>query len=333
MIHALAAAVLALPLTASALHHDSSFRRRHAGVAHTPTYMRRAANYTIEDHYQGEDFLNWTFFSDSDPTAGLVTYLDANAAIGSGLATVDCNNVTTLAVDTNQTVSTGGSRNSVRISSEKTYSSGLFIADFAQMPTGCGTWPAYWTVSATATWPQGGEIDIIEGVNRNTQNQITLHSGDGCTLNSTANTTSHLLGTTCTSSNNDNAGCAYQQDDTTSFGAGFNKIGGGVFAHLWNTDGITVWYFQRSAIPSDITNKNPDPTTWGTPAAIFPSTGCDMASHFYDHSIVIDTTICGDWAGPAYTSSGCPGTCQDAVANATNFADAQWKINYISVYH
>ncbi|KAH9930333.1 concanavalin A-like lectin/glucanase domain-containing protein [Fomitopsis serialis] len=317
MIHALAAAVLALPLTA---------------VAHTPTYMRRAANYTIEDHYQGEDFLNWTFFSDSDPTAGLVTYLDANAAIGSGLATVDCDNVTTLAVDTNQTVANGGTRNSVRISSEKTYSSGLFIADFAQMPVGCGTWPAYWTVSATATWPQGGEVDIIEGVNRNTQNQITLHSGDGCTLSGSPNTTSHLLGTQCASSNDNDAGCAYQQDDTTSFGAGFNGAGGGVFAHLWNTDGITVWYFQRNAIPSDITNKNPDPTSWGTPAAAFPSTSCDMASHFYDHSIVIDTTICGDWAGPAYAASGCPGTCQDAVANATNFVDAQWKINYISVY-
>ena len=57
MIHALTALVLALPLSASALHSDSSFRRRHAGVAHKPAYMRRAANYTIKDHFVGEDFL------------------------------------------------------------------------------------------------------------------------------------------------------------------------------------------------------------------------------------------------------------------------------------
>ncbi|KZT63752.1 glycoside hydrolase family 16 protein [Daedalea quercina L-15889] len=332
MIHALTALVLALPLTASAVHQDSSFRRRHASVAHTPAYMRRAANYTIKDHFVGEDFLSWTFYDSSDPTGGLVTYLDAQSAIDNGLATVDCDNVTTLAVDANQTVATGGNRNSVRISSPETYSSGLFIADFAMMPTGCGTWPAYWTVGTTADWPDAGEIDIIEGVNLNTENQITLHSGADCTLNSTANTTGHILGTECTSSADADSGCAYQQDDTTSFGAGFNAAGGGVYAHLWNSDGITVWFFSRDSIPSDITSQNPDPTTWGTAAAIFPSTGCDISSHFYDHAIVLDTTICGDWAGPAYSASGCPGTCEDAVANSTNFVDAQWKINYISVY-
>ncbi|EPT03012.1 hypothetical protein FOMPIDRAFT_1028995 [Fomitopsis schrenkii] len=332
MIHALAALVLALPLSASALHSDGSIRRRHAGVAHSPAFMRRAANYTIKDHFVGEDFLQWTFFDSQDPTGGLVQYLDAEQAIADGLATVDCDNTTTLAVDANQTVSVGGNRNSVRISSPETYSSGLFIADFAAMPFGCGIWPAYWTVGTTTDWPDSGEIDIIEGVNLNTENQITLHSGPGCTLNSTANTTAHLVSTECTSSAGADAGCAYAQQDPRSFGAGFNKAGGGVFAHLWNTDGVTVWFFSRDEIPQDITSQNPDPTSWGTPTAIFPSTGCDMATHFYSHTIVLDTTICGDWAGPQYASSGCPGTCQEAVANATNFVDAQWKVNYISVY-
>lgn len=284
-------------------------------------------------------------------------YLGADQAIADGLATVDCDNTTTLAVDANQTVSVGGNRNSVRISSPETYSSGLFIADFAKMPFGCGTWPAYWTVGTTTDWPDSGEIDIIEGVNLNTDNQITLHSGPGCTLNNTANTTAHVMGTECTSSAGADAGCAYSQQDPRSYGAGFNQAGGGVFAHLWNTDGVTVWFFSRDEIPQDIKDQNPDPTSWGTPAAIFPSTGCDMATHFYSHTIVLDTTICGDWAGPAYASSGCPGTCEEAVANATNFvgasalsvpvisggrtltaymfasrSDAQWKVNYISVY-
>jgi hypothetical protein len=46
-----------------------------------------------------------------------------------------------------------------------------------------------------------------------------------------------------------------------------------------------------------------------------------MASHFFVHSLVIDTTLCGDWAGNSnvYASSGCPGTCAQAVSKASNF--------------
>ena len=36
-------------------------------------------------------------------------------------------------------------------------------------------------------------------------------------------------------------------------------------------------------------------------------------------SVVINTSICGDWAGPVYNNGGFPGTCADAVANATNY--------------
>lgn len=50
---------------------------------------------------------------------------------------------------------------SVRIQTKKSYNGGLFIADFFAMPHGCAVWPAYWTVSSSATWPDGGEIDII----------------------------------------------------------------------------------------------------------------------------------------------------------------------------
>lgn len=49
---------------------------------------------------------------------------------------------------------------SVRLSSQKTYNAGtLFLADIQAMPTGCATWPAYWTVGPN--WPNGGELDII----------------------------------------------------------------------------------------------------------------------------------------------------------------------------
>jgi hypothetical protein len=54
-------------------------------------------------------------------------------------------------------------RDSVRISSTTSYDDALFVLDIAHMPAGCATWPAFWTLSKDGPWPQGGEIDIIEG--------------------------------------------------------------------------------------------------------------------------------------------------------------------------
>ncbi len=54
----------------------------------------------------------------------------------------------------------------MRITTTKTYNGGLFIADFERMPFGCSLWPAYWSVGPN--WPNGGEIDILEGANLQT---------------------------------------------------------------------------------------------------------------------------------------------------------------------
>jgi len=125
--------------------------------------------------------------------------------------------------------------------------------------------------------------------------------------------------TVCTSSSKDNRGCGFSDPDPKSYGHNFNILAGGVFAHLWDSTGIKVWRFTRDAIPSDIQLKQPNPSSWGTPVALFPSTLCDMASHFFEHSLVLDTTLCGDFAGPTYENSGCPGTCSQAIANSTNY--------------
>ena len=156
---------------------------------------------------------------------------------------------------------------------------------------------------------------------------MTLHSGtsNACTLTQTLNTTptpytGDTLGTNCYSTETADAGCGISDPNPTSFGYGFNNAQGGVYVLLWDTSaGMSMWHFARANIPADITNQTPTPANWGTPAGYWSSQTCDVAANFYQHSMIIDTTVCGNWAGAAYSSSGCPGTCSAMVANATNF--------------
>jgi hypothetical protein len=188
------------------------------------------------------------------------------------------------------------------------------------MPHGCSTWPAYWTVGPN--WPNGGEIDVLEGVHNSDINRYTLHTGDGCSISQNTDKsrfTASLGNLQCASSNADNSGCGMADSDTRTYGHGFNNIAGGVYAHTLESDGISIWFFPRGEIPNDIDEKNPDPSTWGTPSAFFSSDNCDIASHFYEQSITFDTTLCGDLGNPTFANSGCSGTCQDAVADPENF--------------
>ncbi|KAG6918970.1 hypothetical protein DXG01_010209 [Tephrocybe rancida] len=287
--------------------------------------------WTLEKKFEGDNFLDgsWNFFDKDDPTHGKVNYQNANAAKSKGLAVVKDGQLV-LSVDDTTQLRPGDKRDSVRISSKDTYNGGLFIADFAAMPVGCSVWPAWWTVGPN--WPEGGEIDILEGVHNSDVNQYTLHTGAGCSSDPTAKSTGKIQGTTCASSGSDNSGCAYRDSDPRSYGQGFNDAKGGVYAHVWDSAGIKIWHFARDDIHDDIKAGTPDPSSWGSPAAFFPTTSCDVSKYFHDHVLTIDTTLCGDWAGATYGSSGCPGTCDEAVADPKNFVNAKWKINYIAVY-
>ncbi|KXN87445.1 putative glycosidase C21B10.07 [Leucoagaricus sp. SymC.cos] len=282
--------------------------------------------------YKGNDFFSqWDFFTASDPTHGLVRFQSLADAQSKHLAYVE-NGAAVLTVDNSTVLKPGEKRDSLRITTQATWNSGLFIADFAEMPWGCSIWPAYWSVGPN--WPTGGEIDVFEGVHNQPTNQYTLHTSEGCTASiGNVKISSHPGQTTqCATIGGDNTGCAYIDSDTTSYGQGFNDAGGGVFAHLVDDTGITAWHFPRDKIPDNIKSGTPDPSNWLEPSAFWSSATCNTAQHFHDHSLVIDTTLCGDWAGATYRSAGCPGTCEEAVADPKNFQHARWKINYIAVY-
>jgi len=216
------------------------------------------------------------------------------------------------------------------------------------MPSGCATWPAWW--SNGPNWPAGGEIDIIEGVNDYTNNQGTLHTNPGCGLASSdsralAISGTLIGGTNCAASTTSNQGCGIRSNSNTTYGAGFNSVGGGVYAMQWDSSGIAVFFFPRGSIPADIDAEAPQPSNWGVAMARWPAIGCDPFKFFYDHVAIFDTTLCGDWASGVWSSTGVPGqeqscaartgyaTCEDFVRNSGgSFQDAYWEIRSYKRY-
>ena len=142
-------------------------------------------------------------------------------------------------------------------------------------------------------WPRGGEIDIIEGVNQQSNNAITLHTSSGCDINTWGS-----MSTTSLHSSNCNSGNAFEGCSTATqapFGDSFNAGGGGVYAMQWESSGIYVWFFPRDQIPDNIKSGNPDTWSWGPPLTTFNGgSGCNIDSFFRDQNIIFNITFCGD---------------------------------------
>lgn len=294
------------------------------------------AGYVLEDDYTPSNFFDmFSFFTDADPTHGFVNYVDQSTAQSDGLISTTTGTVYMGVDSTNQAPS---GRNSVRLTSNKSYGTGsLIILDLAHMPGGiCGTWPAFWTVGPD--WPYGGEIDIIEGVNEQSTNDMTLHTSSGCSISDNGAFSGSISTDNCdvnAAGQSTNAGCQIDTDNSATYGTGFNSVGGGVYAMEWTSSAISIYFFQRGSIPSDIKSGSPNPSGWGTPLSQFTG-GCDIPTFFQNQSIVFDTTFCGDWAGNSWSSSSCASqadTCNDFVANNPSaFVNAFWTVNSLQVY-
>ncbi|KAL4898215.1 putative endo-1,3(4)-beta-glucanase [Aspergillus ambiguus] len=299
------------------------------------TGLAHAASYTLEDDFgMGSSFFDkFDFYTSTDPTHGFVKYVDRTTANTDGLIS-STNSSTYMGVDYKNAATSG--RESVRITSKKSYTHGLFVLDLAHMPGGvCGTWPAYWLLGSD--WPSNGEVDIIEGVHDQTNNAMAGHTSDGCSINNSGFTGS-LSTSNCyvsAAGQSTNAGCSISDASSQSYGSGFNAASGGVYATEWTSDAISIWFFPRGSIPLDLTNGTPDPSTWSEPSARFAGQ-CDIDAHFRAMQIVFDTTFCGDWAGAVWSTTGCASkasSCDAYVANNPSaFRDAYWSINSLKVY-
>jgi hypothetical protein len=117
-----------------------------------PDYSK--LTYTLTDTYSGTSFFdNFEYFTGYDPTSGFVHYVPEATASQYNLTYASSSSAVLRVDSTTQDASTG--RYSVRITSNKTYDSGLFIFDVLHSPYGCSTWPALW-LSDPNNWPENG---------------------------------------------------------------------------------------------------------------------------------------------------------------------------------
>ncbi|KAG6336431.1 hypothetical protein ID866_2674, partial [Astraeus odoratus] len=288
------------------------------------------AVYTVCDTIEGHGFYDaFNFEAIADPTHGRVNYVDCTTAKKLGLTVATSNSFILRADDKTILSPNGPGRNSVRIRSNKAYTTHVAIFDVNHMPEGCGLAAsddvflakAIWE-TFEADWPDSGEVDIVEGVNNIGPNQAHLHTGPNCSIPETIDQLGTVLTTNCDAAVNYNSGCGSSFNYAPkSFGPEFNQAGGGWFAVERTNEHISVWYWGRQdwSTPIDVRIGSYviDTSRWGTPSAYFPNTDCDIASHFGPNNIIIDLTFCGDWAGSPsiYNASGCPSTCVDFVNN------------------
>ncbi|KAM6493399.1 Concanavalin A-like lectin/glucanase domain containing protein [Amanita muscaria] len=327
-------------------HHLAASVLRLDTLLDTPINTPDAITHKLADHYTGYDFLDrFQWETGNDPTHGRVDYVSKQDALDKNLTYASQNKFVMRADSVNVVSPYSRGRESVRIVSNAAYPEYILILSLDHMPEGCATWPAFWTVSKAGPWPQGGEIDIIEGVNTNNNNLASLHTNPNCTQNLNRDQVQQSGRTTttdCDASVNYNIGCGVEFTRPNSFGHNFNANGGGTYiAQLSATDGIKVWFWSRSdrSAPSITTDGGSYPqqfsvNDFGEPDAYFSLLdNCDYKSHFDAHRIIFDLTLCGDWAGNGYLSAGCPGSCETFVnTQPAAFENAYWEIDYLLVY-
>jgi len=162
------------------------------------------------------------------------SYKDSATANQLGLTSTTGHSAVFRADNTTKLHYTDTGRPSVRLEGIAKYNKGIFVADIQHMPgTVCGSWPAFWSFGDT--WPNDGEIDIIENVNLATKNKYSLHSGAGtCTIvdegTSEAGTVAATDCHTLDSNGNvvNTVGCGIDSG-VSDFGDGFNVVNGGYY--------------------------------------------------------------------------------------------------------
>ncbi len=309
--------------------------------------------YNLVDNYRARDFVEkFDVIVGNDKTHGMVRYQNQR------LIAFPTNSSGEVQFRTDiDSVPQDGKRDAVRIESKKMYNGGLFILDAAHVPEGNSVWPSFW-LSDVSTWPCEGEIDILEYVNSygpdSSTNHSTLHTDRKCNqygvpgisrdgvCGAGTKSDKNSVCTPCKGKNiNDCAyeGCGVLVDEIRNSdfihkgtaGYGFNKTGG-VYICEWILDGIIkIWFFPRQYVDKYIPKNSTSIDTRMFPKPYVMFNPCPGS--FKNLKIIVNTTLCGDWAGPWFDKGGAAG-CNAFVADKANlFKEAYWLINSVKVFN
>ncbi len=172
------------------------------------TAAAASQSYALRRTYDASNFASGFAFRTSagdyadmngDPTNGFVNYVDLATAKSQGLfrvlkgtgdrgadqVLIGVDNATTMSASADLEIgaSRPNGRNSLRLESLNTFDTGLLVADIAHMPGNqCGVWPAFWVYNFDED--PIGEIDIVEGINHQSDNVISMHTCDKCKFTS-----------------------------------------------------------------------------------------------------------------------------------------------------
>ncbi|KAL3426437.1 Endo-1,3(4)-beta-glucanase-like protein 1 [Phlyctema vagabunda] len=295
--------------------------------------------YSLVHEYSGSSFLdNFDFVTTHPFPFPLPSYLSRQECEELDIAFTSSTDASTiLSIDqTNNVDVDGPGRGSIRIESRDSFTLGLVVSDIMDMPGGiCGVWAGHKSFGT-------GTINIVEGVNTQSNNLMSLHTADTCTIDQSPSSSSGTL----SSPNCDSTpeGCSVLDASALSYGTEFNDNGGGIYATEWTASLVRIWFFARgTATPADLSTPNPqpDPQTWGPPHAVFDTgdTGdsCDLDENLASHRVAFDTSFCGPWADQMWSQldecAGLAPTCEEYVANPNDgFPYVRWKINSVKIY-
>lgn len=317
-----------------------------AAVALLSASTATNAAYNLVKDYSGQTFFdNWSYYGSYDNlTNGDIIWVNQTVgdAPSNPLTYVNAAGNAVIKVDNTTTVPYNEKRNSVRLTSNDKIGLGTLITfDTLHVPYGCSTWGALWTKAVGDLWPAGGEIDIFEGVNLQTVNQMALHTETGCSQADGVVQTGTTNVKSCDNNSTSGAGCTVLDPSTNSYGAPFAAAGGGMWVTEFAETGVNIWFFSRANIPSSLSgsSQSVDVTTLGTPTGSWPASSCNPSQFFKEQEIVIDITACGTWAGvQSILEATCPAlvgtnTCYTTyVLNPANYATAYFELASVKIF-
>ncbi|CAE8695670.1 unnamed protein product [Polarella glacialis] len=292
------------------------------------------SGYQLDHVAQGRSFFNSFDFLTTEENHGSAEYVNSHEQ-----ATRE--NVAQ-AFDSHVVLRTGSrsrrnryKRFSFKIATKQSWTYFLAAVRFSHLPWGCGVWPAFFTLSPTIPWPEGGELDILEYVN-DFGAKSSFHTSRPCTLNpAEVNKYRQLpdaneMGLNCTThycSTCKSIGCAPNAVPLQN-GEQLSRRPG-VIAMERTESFIKIFNIPEGELPADLNSDSPRPDTWDRwivsyfPFAASEKTrpgSCPEPEKVMGaQRLFLNIGFCGDWAskvwgiswscagrhGPAY-----PGQCR-----------------------